>query len=415
MPKILHLADLHIGTENYGQPNPQTGLHGRLEDYLHRLDEALSYVEREQIDLVLIAGDIYKNRTPNPTHQREFAKRINRVARTGTPVFILTGNHDAPTAATRAHSVEIFDTLEIPGVQIAATLGTHTIDTHHGTIQIVAVPWLNRQSLLTRDDLLGLPLGAVELEMIRRVAEFVEHALRSGDATLPTVVAFHGTISGASYGAERSVTLGQDLVLPRGIIDVPGVDYVALGHIHKHQQIGSTPPVVYPGSLERIDFGEEHEEKGFVIADVERGRAAWRFVPVHARPFVTITIDVRDHGDPDERIRRAIAKHSVEHAIVRVQIQCTQAQRRQINERAIVDQLKQQGAQVVASVSLDVERTVRGRFSDVADELQDGLTPRRALELYLASKNTSATRRDKLLAAADQLLNMQDERLKTGD
>jgi exonuclease SbcD len=144
-----------------------------------------------------------------------------------------------------------------------------------------------------------------------------------------------------------------------------------------------------------------------VIANVEKGRALWRFVPVHARPFVTITVDVRDQGDPEERIRRAIAKHSVEAAIVRVQIQCTQAQRRQINERAIADQLKQQSAQVVASVSLDVERTVRGRFGDVASELQDGLTPRRALELYLESKHTSATRRDKLLAAADQL--MQDK------
>jgi len=404
MPKLLHLADLHIGTENYGQPNPQTGLHTRLEDYLQRLDEALSYVEREHIDLVLVAGDIYKNRTPNPTHQREFAKRINRVARTGVPVFILTGNHDAPTSSTRAHSVEIFDTLEIASVQIAATLGTHTIDTRHGPIQIVAVPWLNRQSLLTRDELLGLPIGAVELEMIRRVAEFMEEALQSFDQTLPTVVAFHGTVTGATYGAERSVMLGQDLVLPRGIIDVPGVDYVALGHIHKHQQIGPKPPMIYPGSLERIDFGEEHEEKGFVIADVEKGHADWRFVPVHARPFVTIKVDVREQGDADERIRRAIAKHSVANAIVRVQIQCTQAQRRSINERALAEQLKKQGAAVVASVSLDVERTTRGRFADVADELQDGLTPRRALELYLESKNTPATRREKLLAAADQLM-----------
>jgi exonuclease SbcD len=240
--------------------------------------------------------------------------------------------------------------------------------------------------------------------MIRRVAEWMEEALQSLDPTLPTVAAFHGTVAGASYGAERSVMLGQDLILPRGIIDVPGVDYVALGHIHKHQQIGAKPPMVYPGSLERIDFGEEHEEKGFVIADVEKGRTDWRFVPVHARPFVTITVDVRDHGDADERIRRAIAKHSVEAAIVRVQVQCTQAQRRSINERAIADQLKKGGAAVVASVSLDVERTTRGRFADVADELQDGLTPRRALELYLESKNTPATRREKLLAAADQLL-----------
>jgi exonuclease SbcD len=199
--------------------------------------------------------------------------------------------------------------------------------------------------------------------------------------------------------------LGQDLIVPRSVFEVPGIDYIALGHIHKHQQVGTQPPAVYPGSLERIDFGEENETKGFVIADVEKGSTEWRFVDVHARPFVTIRVDVREHPDADERIRRAITKHSVEGAVVRVQVACTQAQRRSINERAIAEQLKQQGVQVVAGVALEVERTVRGRFADVADELHDGLTPRRALELYLETKNVSTSRRDKLLAAADRLMN----------
>jgi exonuclease SbcD len=412
---MLHLADLHIGTENYGQPNPKSGLHTRLEDYLHRLDEALAYVRDEQVDLVLIAGDIYKNRTPNPTHQREFARRINAVARAGIPVFILTGNHDAPAAATRAHSVEIFETLEIAGVTIASTFSTHTINTQGGPIQIVAVPWLNRQSLLTRDELLGLPLGAVEMEMIRRVGEFVESAVASLDPVIPTVLTFHGTVAGASYGSERSVMLGQDLVLPRSVIDMPGIDYIALGHIHKHQQVGTQPPAVYPGSLERIDFGEENQTKGFVIADIEKGNTSWRFVEVHARPFVTIVVDVREHPDADERIRRAIVRQNVEGAVVRVQVQCTQAQRRSINERAIAEQLKAHGAQVVAGVALEVERAVRGRFADIADELHDGLTPRRALELYLETKSVTPTRRERLLAAADELLKSEHERLKMDD
>ncbi|HZB96695.1 MAG TPA: metallophosphoesterase, partial [Herpetosiphonaceae bacterium] len=75
MPKMLHLADIHIGMENYGRTDPATGLNTRLQDYLQRFDEALTYaLETEPVDIVLIAGDIYKNRTPNPTHQREFAR-----------------------------------------------------------------------------------------------------------------------------------------------------------------------------------------------------------------------------------------------------------------------------------------------------------------------------------------------------
>src|SRR5262245_59405289 len=113
MIKLLHLADLHIGMENYGRLDPATGLHTRLIDYLMRLDEALDYALDEGVDAVLIAGDVYKNRTPNPTHQREFAQRIQRLRSAGLPVFILIGNHDISPAAGRAHSIEIFGTLAI--------------------------------------------------------------------------------------------------------------------------------------------------------------------------------------------------------------------------------------------------------------------------------------------------------------
>ena len=66
MIKLLHLADLHIGMENYGRLDPASGMHTRLIDYLNRLDEAIDYGLAEGADAVLIAGDVYKNRTPNP-------------------------------------------------------------------------------------------------------------------------------------------------------------------------------------------------------------------------------------------------------------------------------------------------------------------------------------------------------------
>jgi exonuclease SbcD len=405
MPKLLHLADIHIGMENYGHLNPQTGLHSRLEDYLHRLDDVLDYaLDQEPVDLVLIAGDIYKNRTPNPTHQREFARRVQRVVRAGLPVFILTGNHDAPAASSRAHSVEIFDTLQIEGVTIASKMRFHVINTQAGPIQIIAIPWLNRQALLTKDEMIGLPMSALETEMLSRVGNFIEGTVERLDPAVPTVLTFHGTVGGATYGAERSVMLGHDLVIPRSLLALPGIDYVALGHIHKHQAIGVQPPAVYPGSIERIDFGEEDETKGFVIVDVEKDNTSWHFVALNARPFVTVRVDVRQHADPQERIRRAIAKHNLVDAVVRVIIECLPEQRPAIDDRAIHQQLEAAGTYVVAAVALDVERNTRGRFSEVADQIRDGLTPRRALELYLQTKNTSAERQARLLKAANGLM-----------
>jgi exonuclease SbcD len=247
-------------------------------------------------------------------------------------------------------------------------------------------------------------MSALETEMLSRVGNFIEGTVERLDPAVPTVLTFHGTVGGATYGAERSVMLGHDLVIPRSLLALPGIDYVALGHIHKHQAIGVQPPAVYPGSIERIDFGEEDETKGFVIVDVEKDNTSWHFVALNARPFVTVRVDVRQHADPQERIRRAIAKHNLVDAVVRVIIECLPEQRPAIDDRAIHQQLEAAGTYVVAAVALDVERNTRGRFSEVADQIRDGLTPRRALELYLQTKNTSAERQARLLKAANGLM-----------
>lgn len=410
MPKILHLADLHIGMENYGRLDPATGMHSRLLDFLARLDEIITYaIETDPVDCVLIVGDIYKSRTPNPTHQREFARRVRRLVEAGLPVLLLTGNHDVPAATGKAHSVEIFGTLEIGGVTIADRLRVHTISTRKGPVQIVAIPWLSRQVLLTKDDLQGLPMSAIEAEMISRVEAWLDQALPRLDPAVPTIVAYHGTLHGATYGAERSIMLGHDLVLPRSVVARDGVDYIALGHIHKHQSIGADPAAVYPGSIERIDFGEEHEAKGFVIADVDKRGASWRFVPVATRPMVTVEVDVREHPDPQQRVLTALAKRNVRDAIVRVLVTCRVDQRSKLDDRSIREALEEQGVHAVAAVAIEAQRTNRDRFPEVADELRKGTTPKRALELYLKVKQMDGTRQAQLLQAYERLYEGADQ------
>src|SRR5881398_3179867 len=120
--RIAHLADTHIGMENYGRINPETGLNQRLHDFLASLDQAIDGAIAADVDLLVFAGDIYKTRDPTPTHQREFARRVQRLALAGVKTVIVAGNHDIPMSAGRATSVDIFRALEIPSVTVARTL-----------------------------------------------------------------------------------------------------------------------------------------------------------------------------------------------------------------------------------------------------------------------------------------------------
>jgi exonuclease SbcD len=192
-------------------------------------------------------------------------------------------------------------------------------------------------------------------------------------------------------------------VLPKSFVALPGVDYVAMGHIHKHQSLGNHPPVVYPGSIERIDFGEEHEDKGCVLVELEKGATSWRFHKLAARPFVTVDVDVRNSPEPQARITTAIEKHTLAGAVVRVKVDATSEQAVLLRTDDIQAQLEAAGAFYIAAIAIEVERTHRGRLADAEHDLLNGLTPRRALELYLRSKNTPEDRLAVLLAAADEL------------
>lgn len=410
MMKLLHLADLHIGVENYGRVDPATGLHTRLIDYLTRLDEAIDFGLAEDIDVVLIAGDIYKSRSPNPTHQREFARRIHRLRAAGLPVLILTGNHDVSPAAGRAHAIEIFDTLAVEGITIADRPRVHTLETRAGPLQVIALPWVTRHNLLTKEELRLSSILEVETMLLDRIDRFLQDAAASVDPDVPTVLTVHGTIAGATVGSEQSIMLGRDLVLPKSVVSLPNVDYVALGHVHKHQSLGEHPPVVYPGSIERIDFGEEREDKGCVLVELAKGATSWRFHRLAARPFVTVSADVRDVPDPQARVLMAIERRSVRDAVVRVKIEARAEQTRLLRTDEIRQQIEEAGAFFVAAVAIEVERSSRGGRLGAGDAaVLEGLTPRKALELYLRAKTPplAEERIAALLSAADELLQEQ--------
>ena len=407
--RILHFSDLHIGVENYGRTDPNTGLSTRLGDFLDALDELVECALTDGVDVVVLAGDAYKGRDPSQTHQREFARRLLRLSEAGISTFLLPGNHDLPAATGRAHAVEIFSTLQVPNVFVGASLQNYTIPTRKGPLQILAVPWPSRGAMLARDESRGLSIEEIRAETERRMTLAISGRAREIDPDVPAILAGHVTVNGATMGSERSMMLGNDHVLNVSAVQLPQLEYVALGHIHKHQVLrppgGDGPAVAYSGSLQRVDFSEESDDKGFCVLDIDPGAGQgqrltdFRFQKIGARPFVTVDATVPEaEQNPAAFVTRAIARHRIEGAIARVRIRLSSEQSAKLSDADLRSSLS--GAHYVASISREVTDAERRRISVEPSDLQ----PMTALRLYLESRGFSAERRDHLLERAEQLL-----------
>jgi len=408
--KILHFADLHLGVESYGHLDPATGLSSRLLDFLSALDQVVDYALDNKIDLVLFCGDAYKSREPSQTQQREFAKRIRRLSSSGIPIFLLIGNHDLPNAIGRATTTEIFDTLAVENVYVANRPDIYRIPTNNGTVQIVSLPWLRRSALLSKEDTKNLSFEQINQRLQQVLTDIITVHIPKLDPALPSILAAHVWVSGAQVGSERLMTIGQEHALLLSNVAHPAFDYIALGHIHKHQVLSQNPPVVYAGSLERLDFGEEEDEKGFYVVEIEPDKetgnrhVTFDFHPVTGRRFLTISIDIDSpDADPSSTLLKAIADQGekVSGAIVRLNISLPAEQEGQLRDNDLRNAL---GEAHYFTIAKEVRREARLRLGNwTAEEI----TPLEALKAYLESKKVPPERVKLLLEYGEKLIEEQ--------
>jgi exonuclease SbcD len=340
MLTILHFADAHIDMANYGRHDPETGLPLRVLDFLKSLDTIVDTAIQEKVDLVLFAGDAYKDRNPAPTFQREWGKRIMRLSRAGIPTLLLVGNHDTSPALGRAHTLDPFDTLEVPNVRVIDTpMFLRPEDLWGLPLQVIALPWVSRSGLIASLEMTSAEPEKVNEAVEERLAAIVTNFMNEVDLQLPIVLTAHASVQGAVYGGERSVMLGGDLILPGSLVKDPRLDYVALGHIHKAQDLNENahPPVIYPGSIERVDFGEAGDDKYFVIAHVECGHTEveWRKL-THIRPFIDRHLRLKNQEDVTPQLIKALPHaNKLENAIVRLIVEYPREWEALIDEAAI--------------------------------------------------------------------------------
>jgi exonuclease SbcD len=321
--RLLHFADLHLGVQSGGRIDPATGLNQRVVDVCARFDALCEAAEAEQVHAVLFAGDAFNNQHPNPTLQSLFASRIRRLARAQIAVFLLIGNHDLPKAPGARHPFNIYDELEVERVVVGDDARVYQVPLREGSpapfLQIAALPHFSFQHARATwgDD---VDIDAVVGQRIAKLGSEI-------DGSLPSVFVGHCHVNTGDMGGSRDRYDVSEIQVLLSTFSGAPFAYIGLGHLHKAQVLSNDPYVVYPGSLERVDFGEgeritvaadgavrkkQAEPKGFYRFDLNgpdwQVSEAPRFEEIAARRFVTIALDALDAGDPTDDLAARVAK-----------------------------------------------------------------------------------------------------------
>jgi DNA repair protein SbcD/Mre11 len=408
--KILHLSDIHMGGGfTHGKIDPETGLNTRFQDFVKSLSLTIDRAISEPVDLVLFGGDAFPDATPAPYIQQAFASQFYRLVDANIPLVLLVGNHDRHAQGQGGASLCIYRTLGVPGTIVGDSIATHTIETQSGKIQILTLPWIDRSTLLTREISQNLSILEVNQLLLDKLQPRLEGEIRQLNPDLPTIVLAH-LMDNATLGAEKFLAVGKGFTIPLSFLTRSCFDYVALGHVHRHQNLNKTndPAVVYPGSIERVDFSEEKEDKGYVLVTIEpteqpaskNFETSWEFCPLPVRTFRTIKIDVSKSEQPQADILAAIAKADIADVVVRLIYQLSPDRVEQISNAAIHEALSTAHHYTIQAEL--ISQLSQPRLPELGCSVGD---PTIALSLYLENRPDLKDIAPAMIAAANELLN----------
>jgi len=412
MIKILHFADAHIDIAQSGRPDSTTGLSWRVQDFLRSLDCIIDAAIAQRVDLVIFAGDAYRDRTPAPTYQREWGRRIMRLSKANIQTLLLVGNHDVSPSVGRATSLQEYDTLEIPNVRVIGRPAMLGPDDLGGVqAQVLAIPWISRSYLLASRDSQDAPLKDIKVEIEETLVDLVGKWLNQADPTLPMILTAHGSVATAQFGAEREVMLGDDFIIPLSIARDARLDYVALGHIHKNQDLnpGKHPPVIYPGSIERVNTGESADEKFYILAEVSKGHTdvQWMKLPARKMFVRSISLDkvlgdtTPSQGEVTDALINALPSiEDMTDAIVRLNVEVPKDWLDLIDRLALSKVAEGAKEFRIIPTTKKSLRPLIPHGSGI-----EALSRDEMLELYFRNKNVAASDIQKLMTLAQEILS----------
>ena len=334
------------------------------------LSEIVGIAEGENVDVVLVCGDIFDHQSPSAEAEKIVYDTLLALERAEIPVLLLPGNHDnARRWKALEPLLDRFVIRVVPEVRRPDEGGIVRIPSRDRSteLQVAVLPWVYEQRLFGAREIMGLP-SEVFQTYAEEMASLIEALCEPLDRSGCTAFAGHLFASGSKPGeAQRGLTIGQlYAVSPQAL---PEVQYTALGHIHRPQRVpGATRPAYYSGSPLQLDFGEIEQQKGVTIVELQPGEPA----EVRSSPICSGR-RLRDvKGTYDEIVD---LQDELEDAFLRVTLRCEGPL------PGIGDKIRALLPNAV-EVRLDYPRENRSTDTRIR-----GLTPREQYGLYLRAKN----------------------------
>ena len=407
MIRFIHTADIHFGMENYGRIDPTTGIHTRLLDFERALNFCIDYALEQQVDFFLFSGDAYKTINPTPTQQHLLLKCFLRLQQAGIPLVIIVGNHDNPLSFGKSNTLDVFNDLPLDGFHVIAKPTQLTLQTKGGPVNIVGIPWPSRSNIAVNINHAYKSAALLTQHIANSVSALIAHYAQNLDDSIPAVLAGHLTVSSGIFsGSEKRAIYGNDPVLLPSQLALAPFDYVALGHLHRYQNLNPNgyPAIVYSGSIERIDFGERKEEKGFCVVTIEKKDVtSHEFIKTPARPFIQVEVKLTDNQDQTTQLLDALKKHDLRDAIVKILYHVPPRKKDTVDLQIII-RACEHAMHVVSITPIHAPETREKRTT-----MNISMDLKTLLSTYFDTKPELATNKDLLIEKALQLQHEASE------
>jgi exonuclease SbcD len=277
--RILHTSDWHVGKLLRGR--------SRIAEHREVLGEITEIAQREKVDLVLVVGDLFESSAPPPEATAVVFDALLALRETGARVVVVGGNHDQQSELDAV--APVFDRLGISVLGLPAGPERAIVDLDGA--RVVMLPWVSQRWAVKTEQLMGTGAAEVAQYYAARVARLIEWLCGGFSASDINIVAAHCMVRGGLLGGgEREAQLIDDYMVPAGAFPAAAA-YVALGHLHRAQQMAGLAPIWYCGSPIQVDFGESDDRKQVLLVDAPESGAA-RVTPVeltHGRRLRTVT------------------------------------------------------------------------------------------------------------------------------